>query len=1111
MPRMDKIFDEDPKDWPSMEELLRPKERLHTYYKTSDILRRLEEETDFSGERNLAAKKMKGMNEHFRRMQLYGAGGAGVKRIKKGTKRTKKGKAQFECNLPCDFDAAMDKFRDSVHVRMHGLSDLDRHNCEVLTPHDFMYLLHFDLHMKEISMHECAALAIALDCVRGEGHRSVIDFKKLLPLLKKKTSDFREDYHTVRKQEEDATERRKEERASKYAYTGEEIIYGPADEDFLASAVEKIQRHVQEYRRLHKVKFDEMCRKEMHGQLNPSKLRDFFRENLGLKLTRLESVAFVRYGDAFNAGTVPVSLVQEQMKHMSRGIGHDMAVPISLALNTEDDHDIDDDSYSLGNSSAAWSAANASASAQTAGGSTAGMSSLTSSGSTRILPVAYLHGLNGRRSVNHMRKFYLDAMLPKEHRNKKLDKTLISQLQGVIQGPDGDTKIEEIEDDDDEDDVNYHEIHHGDDANNFSHALGMGNERNFVNMSVQHMTETGGPDMKPLSLYRSSNGSGMDDVVADSSSSMGDGADSVLTSSLASKSLKTFKTHGTQGSVKYHDEAYVDHLKPTRSAIERRFVPEIKGEAATALENKVKRNRARDRGQGFAGRSVQSIHEAHENNLRTERLRGEAAVKEETEMDAFKPFDSPLAGSRDRILVPTTMGIRIRSSAMGGSTSIVRSKTPMALVRPINEFDATRERALANQLANEARPQDIFRGDLKRYLQAGLTRLPLEAKSSALKYKTRWELLCELAGNMKLNKVYPGRLLHELRKVGEMHPLEGIRDPNADTGVWIERVPFEKIVKKLQIMDVRTTNILFSALDARKRGAIALFELGCQLIPFCNADSLVHDGRRDRATGQFIAKITDMPRRVVSVALGEKAKGSDIIDSLLSVVEMEVFYWASVKYDEDRPIPGESAKETKMRLHAKRRKKAELEALGVEVVDVKKKIMEEKSRLTRGLCEAAICQLGTSHKSEVELLELSEALFGRMAMQESSKNLSFEVKQPEEITSTPVERDVVMENVTRSSRLCEAVEREFRTALYIGKSKVMNKGVDPRKEKTEQDEVDEKSDDASVGSASIKSLGGQSATTRNTSKSRRSVSKSEGPPPDDENHPAFDTHPPQRK
>ena len=50
MPRMQDVFEEEPSDWPSMETLMKPKERMHTYYRTSDIVKRFEDATDFSGD-----------------------------------------------------------------------------------------------------------------------------------------------------------------------------------------------------------------------------------------------------------------------------------------------------------------------------------------------------------------------------------------------------------------------------------------------------------------------------------------------------------------------------------------------------------------------------------------------------------------------------------------------------------------------------------------------------------------------------------------------------------------------------------------------------------------------------------------------------------------------------------------------------------------------------------------------------------------------------------------------------------------------------------------------------------------------------------------------------
>lgn len=1003
-------------------------------------------------------------------MVLYGAGAAGVKKIKKGKKGAPKGEAQFKCSLPRDYESMMVKLKNSDFIRCNGLTNLDRHTQNVMTPQDLMYLFHFDMHMTDVSLQEVAGLAITLGCRKGEGHRAIIDYKKLLPQLKKTTSLFREDYHTHRKEEEDETEARKKERASVFAYKGEETIYGPADEDFLAQGLQKIEKAVMEFRRLYTVKFDEMCKKEIHGQLNPGKIRDFFRENLGLKLTRLESIAFVRYGDAFNVGTVPVSFVQEQIRNMSRGICYSMQVPKGGNFDGLDDGTSrgGDMSLGMGSMDSEYTSSMNTNTGQThATGQSYGMSTLTggTSASGRILPMAFLHGMNGRRGKRAMKKFYLDAMVPKEQRDKRLEKTLITQLQGIV-GPEGGLddpkkKKKRGEDDYSDDDDDY-SFSLDDDHSEAGAGLGGGQD------------ETGGSyfegeSFAPLSLSR------------DDHSSVG----SAITDAITTKSLNTFKSQGSVGSVRYHNDNYRHHLANTKAKVNQNYVPERKSETVLNLQAKVLNDKARARGRGFGGRSVQSIHDAHNKDLVEAKVHGDAELREQTGRSEYAPPDnSPLAGTGSRILVPTTMG-HVGRSAVGGSTAILRSKTPMSLIRPMMHTDTTREREIAERVANEARPQDIFRGDLKRYLAAGLTRLPLEAKASKLKFTTRWELLYVLAGNLKLRKVWPGRMLAELRKVGEMRPLEGVSDPNAETGVWIERRQFEAVTTgKMQVLSVRNANVLFSALDPRKRGAIALFELAVQMVPFCGADALVTEGKKDRNTGAFIDRVQDLPRRVVmGVACNEKTKGDDIIDMLLSVVEMEVYYWAKVKYHEDRAIPGESVKERKMRLAAKKRKQMELQALGVEFFDVKAKLMEEKAQLTRGLCEAALTLLASSHTTEVAVLELTEALFGRMAMAESSKRLEFSPKAPEAIMTTPVDREDVMEHVRRSAKLCAAVETEFRSVLYVGKNTVLVKKDDPRL--GTDGEGGGEDDDASIGEMSLGSLGSHEATST-VSKATRS-------------------------
>jgi hypothetical protein len=98
----------------------------------------------------------------------------------------------------------------------------------------------------------------------------------------------------------------------------------------------------------------------MSGALTPDMLRDFVFQNLALRLSRAEAVAFVRYSDAFNAGTVPVPYMLEQMRLLARTNDYGRALRADLlplgSTPQRPSHGNSDASSSIGSSAGRSSA-----------------------------------------------------------------------------------------------------------------------------------------------------------------------------------------------------------------------------------------------------------------------------------------------------------------------------------------------------------------------------------------------------------------------------------------------------------------------------------------------------------------------------------------------------------------------------------------------------------------------------------------------------------------------------------------------------------------------------------------------------------------------------------
>ena len=1017
IPHIDDVFEENPDSWPSFEEMLSQgtKKKEHTYYRTHDIVRNIE--AGYIEDHLDDHTKEK---SYFRRSKLYGLGMNGIKTIKtkKQTKMSKSAEGQFKCDIDNHYNAAIAKIRDSHFIRSYGLQNLERHLNKLISLPDLRYLLHYECEV-QLTMEETAALVLTYNCKHGKGHKACVNFFKLMPMLKRDTSEMREQYHTDRKIIEDEAENRKEKRSSKYKFHGYHKIYGPADEDHLASALHKMEQCCISYRKLHPRDFDKLVTSDVHGQLDPSMVRSFLQHNLSLKLTQLEGIAVVRYGDAFNAGSIPLSFLLQQLRQMSRGINYSLSIP-KEAINYANEFYKNDDISENGVLSTLSPHTKMShfSSAQTSL-NTGGISTLSSSGGSSIMPVGVMKGLNDRRGKRHMEKFYVEAMVPKSkvECDKKLKKTLLTQLHGLVNGG------SDVHDD--EADVNILEYEY---LRDLESGLSLGVFENNGDNDLKY-------DEIDDYSYRKEK-VGKFSFNDDDNKSHND-------LSIQSTKLESIRSNSTYSSVKVHNDDYTHHLQETTESRNKVFVPPHKSDFLDELEEKVRVQKARNNGQGFGGSKA---HRKREKELAKEE---EDFMEEATRIGNSYKYKShsnkSLATPGSRMMLPTSIGHRHRGR-VGGSSTIVRSQTPQMMVRPLNEGDTAREKSIAENmtalaLEDTSRPQDIFRGDLKRYLQAGLTRLPLAGKSNTLRYITRWQVLYQLVESCKMKKVHPGAIVVKLREMGMKRPkIDGLIDPLADIGVWVERSMFVEVVyKTFFVLSERMSNTLFSALDSRKRGAIAVYELSTQLCAFCGADTLVTDGKRDKSNGMPIISISSLPKRITSSKFNpDTISGWDLIDSILGCVELEIYYWAQANFSQERRLPGESASEQKLRIASKKKRTEELRKMGVSVVDQTDKVLNEKMALTRGVCEAMICLMATTHQAELELLEATEAVFGRIAMDESKKSGVLSIKRPEDVQSSPVDRDEFLKYLSMNQKLNQKLAVSFRdiryTAIHVEQS-----------------------------------------------------------------------------
>ena len=99
------------------------------------------------------------------------------------------------------------------------------------------------------------------------------------------------------------------------------------------------------------------------------------------------------------------------------------------------------------------------------------------------------------------------------------------------------------------------------------------------------------------------------------------------------------------------------------------------------------------------------------------------------------------ARQSQQISLPTSLVQKFTRSKPGASSSILRETTPVHVHRAVDTLDNLDAASMmASVDAFELDEQSaIFQGDLTRYVQVGLTHLPLAAKANYLRYNLKWK------------------------------------------------------------------------------------------------------------------------------------------------------------------------------------------------------------------------------------------------------------------------------------------------------------------------------------------------------------------------------------
>ena len=227
-------------------------------------------------------------------------------------------------------------------------------------------------------------------------------------------------------------------------------------------------------------------------------------------------------------------------------------------------------------------------------------------------------------------------------------------------------------------------------------------------------------------------------------------------------------------------------------------------------------------------------------------------LKEKSKSSPQKTILAPLpkdytvhARQPQQISLPTTLVQKFTRSKPGATSSILRPKTPVHVYRAVDtldNLDAASVMAPVDSFALDEQSA-VFQGDLTRYVQVGLTHLPLTTKANYLRYNLKWKLIGNLVKELRGRKMKIPYFMEKLRLAGlgfsgskrnlqvsdkgtPIQPSLDIKDPLGKFGLWLTR---QQILNTLSENNIgssqKNRQYLCSCLDPRKRGGIPCHEI----------------------------------------------------------------------------------------------------------------------------------------------------------------------------------------------------------------------------------------------------------------------------------------------
>ena len=973
------------------------KGRINTILATHDIIRALEKEHQKTTPK-LEERKLRDRRDAIRLSKLYGRGLKSIKSIKRSRKKKPDPQEIRDKEFVFsekDLESCHHKLLSCHNIYEIGIAPLE---CEgeskYMTVIDIRLLLEFHFNLK-LSNGELASMLQHMNVTKGSGEKMKILMRPFLTSLKRLVDNNRNSIRTTRRKDQESIEAMKAKRASYRlrTYDNQMLFDGDLDHESLLGAIEKISSAATKTRERNPKFFSSLCQTFQRepivtnsvivgGTLDVGGLRDFCKYNLDIQLSLSEAKSVILFYDSIGTCTMPLTFLTSQMKLLSLKRPCEMSLSHVQAI--VEPKGVDNDELDV---------------------------------------------LDGEQ----------ERKCDEEPSPSKLDLARVITINFIFQTISSGQETLSYSDfqnfsmeigsclSDDEVYTVFHTMDEDRDGKIDLEEFGEVCDKVFKQLALLSWQER--------NLQREIND--YVPVVAENHH-----LDKTKKTSPEASRNKTKASDGDNTSIN-NDEAKSLLGKPTVSSInqsvlsdtcEYMYIPKYFCENCKRNDHSIQFcDRLCTICVPFCGRRplkcTKFLEFLRENSKSTKKKL--APLSKDVSVHVRQPHILPL---------PTSLSQKYVVPKSGGASTLMRAKTPLLAHRAATNLDNINT---TKSVSTQDTVSSVFQGDLTRYLQVGLTHLPLDTKAAYLRYNLRWKLMVELVKDLRARKVKIPEFMRRLRvntlglgrgralKVSDKNtpcrPVLEIKDPLGNFGLWVSRQNLLETFTDLNVGGTRTNkHQICSCLDTRRRGGVPCHELVALLTCI---DTIIFGKLKVDITKEICQDTQDL--------------GNQEITAIIAIFEM---VFASITddlnaYHDLVSIVGKDDINGSIETLKHRKELLDIAGVDSSFIDsvLKQKELELKGRrfydyLPEGLIESVFCIFTTSHDAELDICVKVEGMLSQRAKLAALEKLSFTVARPEKTNFQEIPKSYVLEYLgsEKGEAFVDLLHVEIRNLLKKG-------------------------------------------------------------------------------